>query len=116
MAMKPHPPRVRRNINATPANMGSACGDAFRHRAERYRLGGSPVSYPVCWTFECMEEFMIQRWDSIFFLGTRWLNEPQPINDRLWDWAFNTVRGGVYPAEIRLRTRFVGVVDVWKSL
>ena len=30
---------------------------AFPDRAGQYRLGGSPCSFPVCWSCRCMECF-----------------------------------------------------------
>ena len=56
---------------------------------------GSPFSSPVCWSRRDMGGFLIRVWDTILTecggtstwsrgagLASRWLHEPQPINDQ----------------------------------
>ena len=55
------------------------------------------ISSPYCWSFVCMEGFLIRAWDTTL----RWprsRHEPQPITDIIrCGQSFYTLRGGVDP-------------------
>ena len=49
-------------------------------------------------------------------LAACWLHEPQPISNHPVGLGFpHTQRGSVDPGDLRLRSRVVGVVEIWKD-
>ena len=48
----------------------------FPHRGGRYRPERTPFLFSVCWSYRCMEGFLILGW-GVIFTGWRWLHERQ---------------------------------------
>ena len=94
----------------------------FPHCVGRYRPGGSPSLFPVCWKCRDMEGFLIRGWDLNLpvsgatsalageaTLNARWLHDPQSISNQPVWLGFPHRAEQYRPGDPRFRPHVVGV-------